>query len=245
MSQFAISSYGTSPTGVACVLADVVARSRRRSPSRRRRRRLSAAAAVFQKVQLTAGRSTVVATDFDVTRIAVTNPDVADAVVVQPREILIDGKKPGTVSLIVWGDDGTRRSTTSSSSSRSRPLEQQLHVLFPGEDVTVGDERGRDDPLRPVSSTNVMLRMGEIAAASLAEGAGHQPAAGAGRQREPAGDAAGALRRSEPPHADGGGPDAVRRPRSGSLARSTTQQFAAPDVRRRGRQPASWCSATS
>ena len=53
-------------------------------------------------------------TDFDITRIAVTNPAIADAVVVQPREILIDGKAPGTVSLIVWGADGARSSTTSS-----------------------------------------------------------------------------------------------------------------------------------
>ena len=35
------------------------------------------------------------ATDFDVTRIAITDPKIADAVVVQPREILIDGKAPG------------------------------------------------------------------------------------------------------------------------------------------------------
>ena len=77
------------------------------------------AAESFPKVRVTAGRSTVVPTDFDVTRIAVTNPAVADAVVVQPREILIDGKGPGTVSLIVWGP---RRacSTTWSSNSRSR-----------------------------------------------------------------------------------------------------------------------------
>src|SRR5499427_11046229 len=55
------------------------------------------------RVELTAGRSTVLATDFDITRIAVTNPAVADATVVQPREILIDGKAAGTISLIVWG----------------------------------------------------------------------------------------------------------------------------------------------
>ena len=33
----------------------------------------------FEKIQLTAGRSTVLTTDFDITRIAVTNPAVADA----------------------------------------------------------------------------------------------------------------------------------------------------------------------
>src|SRR5262245_45523284 len=57
----------------------------------------------IKRVALTAGRSTVIQTDFDISRIAVTNPAVADAVVVQPREVLIDGKSSGTVSLIVWG----------------------------------------------------------------------------------------------------------------------------------------------
>src|SRR4051794_28758880 len=57
----------------------------------------------IEKVALTAGRSTVLGSDFDITRIAVTDPAIADAVVVQPREVLVDGKMPGTVSLIVWG----------------------------------------------------------------------------------------------------------------------------------------------
>src|SRR6478609_5984143 len=63
----------------------------------------------YERVVVTSGRSTVVSTDFDVTRIAITNPDVADAVVVQPHELLVDGKKSGTVSLIVWGADVRRQ----------------------------------------------------------------------------------------------------------------------------------------
>ena len=69
----------------------------------------------FERVVLTAGRSTVLTTPFDVTRIAVTNPAVADAVVVQPREMLIDGKSAGTVSLIVWGANERRQYDSSSS----------------------------------------------------------------------------------------------------------------------------------
>ncbi len=119
----------------------------------------------FQKVQLTAGRSTVVSTEFDVTRIAITNPDVADAVVVQAREILIDGKKAGTVSLIVWGTTGRTQYDVIVEQPTST-LEQQLHMLFPGEDVTVGANDGATILSGQVSSTNVMLRMGEIATAS-------------------------------------------------------------------------------
>lgn len=120
----------------------------------------------YPKVQLTAGRSTVIPTEFDVTRIAVTNPEIADAVVVQPREILIDGKQAGTVSLIVWGS-ATRSQYDIVVEQPIAPLEQQLHSLFPGEDVTVSTSEGATILSGRVSSTNVMLRMGEIAAASI------------------------------------------------------------------------------
>ena len=75
----------------------------------RRPRRLRGTAE--ERVLLTAGRSTVLTTEFDITRIAVTNPAVADAVVVKPREVLVDGKGSGTVSLIVWGATSASTST--------------------------------------------------------------------------------------------------------------------------------------
>jgi pilus assembly protein CpaC len=120
----------------------------------------------FPKVQITAGRSTVVMTEFDVTRIAVTNPEIADAVVVQPREILVDGKKAGTISLIVWGATG-RTQYDVVVEQPVAALEQQLRALFPGEDVTVATSEGATILSGRVSSTNVMLRMGEIATASI------------------------------------------------------------------------------
>ena len=52
---------------------------------------------------LTAGRSTVLTTDFDIVRLAITDPAIADGLVVAPREVLVDGKAAGTVSLILWG----------------------------------------------------------------------------------------------------------------------------------------------
>jgi pilus assembly protein CpaC len=122
----------------------------------------------YERIILTAGRSTVLATDFDITRIAVTNPAVADAVVVQPREVLINGQAAGTVSLIIWGvarrvqyDVVVEQGVTT--------LQQKLQALFPGEDITatLNDEAlilsGR------VSSTSVMLRAAEIAQASASK----------------------------------------------------------------------------
>ena len=78
----------------------------------------------------------MLSTPFDVTRIAVTNPAVADAVVVQPREVLIDGKSAGTVSLIVWGGD-RRRQYDVVVDPGVTPLQQTFQKLFPGEDIRV------------------------------------------------------------------------------------------------------------
>jgi len=117
------------------------------------------------RVVLTAGRSTVLNTDFDVTRIAVTNPAVADATVVQPREILIDGKAPGTISLIVWG--GTQRLQYDIVVEQPTPaLEQQLKQLFPAESIGVAINADAIMLSGRVSSTEVMLRAAEVARAS-------------------------------------------------------------------------------
>jgi pilus assembly protein CpaC len=122
----------------------------------------------FERVLVTAGRSTVVPTDFSITRIAITNPEVADAVVVQPREILVDGKKPGTVSLIVWSSD-QRKQYDIVVEPAITTLEQQLQALFPGEDIAVSVSEEAIVLSGQVSSTNVMLRAAEIATASASK----------------------------------------------------------------------------
>ena len=86
---------------------------------------------------------------------------------VQPREILIDGKKAGTVSLIVWGSAGVRTQYDIVVEQPIAALEQQLHVLFPGEDVSVTASEGATILSGRVSNTKTMLRMGEITAASM------------------------------------------------------------------------------
>jgi pilus assembly protein CpaC len=127
-----------------------------------------AATAAVPRIVLTAGRSTVLETDFDITRIAVTNPAVADAVVVQPREILVDGKTAGTVSLIVWGAD-SRQQYDVVVQQEVTNLQQQLQALFPGEDIRVNASPEAIILSGQVSSNPIMLRAGEIAQATSAK----------------------------------------------------------------------------
>ena len=120
---------------------------------------------VYERISLTAGRSLVLTTDFDIVRIAVTNPAVADATVVQPREILIDGKAPGTISLIVWGG-GSRKQYDLVVDPGVASLQQQFQNLFPGEDIRVDMTEEALVLSGNASSNAVMLRAGEIATAS-------------------------------------------------------------------------------
>jgi pilus assembly protein CpaC len=113
------------------------------------------------QVSLTAGRSTILSTDFDVTRIAITNPEVADATVVRPREILIDGKAAGTISLILWGD-ARRVQYDVVVEQPVSALEQQLHRLFPAETIEVTSNADGIVLSGRVSSTQVMLRIAEV-----------------------------------------------------------------------------------
>lgn len=53
------------------------------------------------------GQSEVLSFKKPVTRIAISNPEVANANVISPLEVLIDGKESGTTTMVVWPDRGT------------------------------------------------------------------------------------------------------------------------------------------
>jgi pilus assembly protein CpaC len=119
-----------------------------------------------ERILLTAGRSTVVSTEFDITRIAVTNPAIADAVVVKPREVLVDGKGAGTVSLIIWGSD-TRKQYDVVVDTGVSLLQQNFEDLFRGEDINVAVTENSVILSGSVSNNDVMLRAAEIARAAF------------------------------------------------------------------------------
>ena len=121
-----------------------------------------------ERLVVTAGRSMVLSTEFDIVRFSITDPAIANASVVQPREVLIDGRAPGTISLILWGP-GIRRQYDVVVEPGISTLEQQLRALYPGEDIRLSYSNEALVLSGAVSSTEVMLRVGEIARASGSE----------------------------------------------------------------------------
>jgi pilus assembly protein CpaC len=59
-------------------------------------------------LSVTAGKSVLVESPAVIERVSVANADLAEAVVVTPREVLVNGKAPGETSLIVWQQGGNR-----------------------------------------------------------------------------------------------------------------------------------------
>ena len=57
-------------------------------------------------MQLLVGRSTVVSVGQPITRVSLTTPNVADAMVTSPQQLLLHGKAPGTISMFVWDRGG-------------------------------------------------------------------------------------------------------------------------------------------
>src|SRR5215467_14623768 len=57
-------------------------------------------------IKLVEGRGELLQFQKDVNRVAIAEPKIADAVIVSPREIMVNAKGPGGTTLMVWEADG-------------------------------------------------------------------------------------------------------------------------------------------
>jgi pilus assembly protein CpaC len=115
-------------------------------------------------LNLMVGRSTVIRMDRPITRVSLSTPDIADAMATSPYEVLVHGKMPGTISLLIWGDNG--RITTYDVSVRRdlSELSAQVKSQFPEEKISVSGN-GKDVVLAgSVSSKYIMDRAVQLAA---------------------------------------------------------------------------------
>jgi pilus assembly protein CpaC len=88
-------------------------------------------------VNLTVGRSTVIDVGVPIARVSLTSPDVADALVTSSAQLLVHGKTPGTISMFIWDRAGAiRRYDVTVQRDLSR-LVSQMAELFPGEHLSV------------------------------------------------------------------------------------------------------------
>lgn len=114
-------------------------------------------------IDLLVGRSTVLNLDRPIERVSLTTPDIADALVTTPQQLLIHGKAPGSISLFVWDRSGGIRTYEVNVRRDLSELKLQFEQLFPGEPVAVASN-GRDVVLSgAVSSKYVVEKAADVA----------------------------------------------------------------------------------
>lgn len=115
-------------------------------------------------VDLLVGRSTVLNIGATIARVSLTVPDIADALVTAPTQLLVHGKQPGTISLFVWDRAGAIKTFEVKVRRDLTPLVGHLKQLFPNEAITVMGS-GKDVVISgTVSSKYVIEKAAEVSA---------------------------------------------------------------------------------
>jgi pilus assembly protein CpaC len=98
----------------------------------------AAAQAPPGELHLLVGRSLVLTSPTRLTRVSVADPTIADALVVTPNQVLVNGKKVGTVSLVLWDENGQSQSFDVYVDLDVSGIAQKIQEAFPDEPVTIG-----------------------------------------------------------------------------------------------------------
>lgn len=110
-------------------------------------------------------KSLLINTTEPIKRISVTDPAVASAQPVTPTQILVHGKTPGEVSLVIWDEQERSRSFDLRVDVDVSACAEEEHRVFPDEQITVTPSRAAIVLSGHVSTEDVQKRAGELASA--------------------------------------------------------------------------------
>jgi pilus assembly protein CpaC len=111
------------------------------------------------------GKSLLINTTERLKRVSVTDPAVADALVVTPTQILVHGRAPGEVSLLIWDELERSRSFDLRVDVDVSATAEEEKRVFPDEQITVTPSRSAIVLSGHVSTEDVATKAGLIAQA--------------------------------------------------------------------------------
>ena len=109
-----------------------------------------------QVVSVSKGASALLVNTTAIQRFSIGDPQVAEAVVVSPTEVLINGKTLGTTSLFLWDNSGNIKLYSIEVTADAAGLQRYLTAVLEGEHVDV------------TASGNVVTLSGQVRDASMA-----------------------------------------------------------------------------
>ena len=110
-------------------------------------------------------KSLLINTTEPIKRISVTDPAIATAMPITPTQILVHGKTPGEVSLLIWDELERSRSFDLRVDVDVSACAEEEHRVFPDEQITVTPSRSAIVLSGHVSTEDVAKRAGELASA--------------------------------------------------------------------------------
>ena len=116
-----------------------------------------------QVVSVSKGASVLIVNQTPLQRFSVGDPSVAEAVVVSPTEILVNGKTLGTTSLVLWDNTGTPRLYSIEVTADAPGLERYLSALMPEENISVSASGNSVTLSGNVKDPNSVARAIEVA----------------------------------------------------------------------------------
>ena len=111
------------------------------------------------------GKSLLINTTERLKRVSVTDPAIAYPQVITPTQILVHGKAPGEVSLLIWDEVERSRSFDLRVDVDISACAEEERRVFPDEQITVTPSRAAVVLSGHVSTEDVSKRAGELASA--------------------------------------------------------------------------------
>jgi pilus assembly protein CpaC len=110
-----------------------------------------------QALHLLVGRSLVITSPARIKRVSLADPNIAEAIVVSPTQVLVNGKVPGGVSLLIWDETDQSQAFEVSVDIDVLGLSQKIHEVFPAE------------PVHIETSKDMVMLSGRISSAAVAD----------------------------------------------------------------------------
>jgi pilus assembly protein CpaC len=111
------------------------------------------------------GKSLLINTTERLKRVSVTDPAVADALVVTPTQVLVNGLAPGEVSLLIWDELERSRSFDLRVDVDISAASEEIHRIFPDEQISVTPSRSAIVLSGHVTTEDVAKQVGSVASA--------------------------------------------------------------------------------
>ncbi len=111
------------------------------------------------------GKSLLINTTERLKRVSVTDPSVADALVVTPNQVLVNGLAPGEISLLIWDEVERSRSFDLRVDVDITAAAEEIRRIFPDEKISVSPSRSAIVLSGHVTTEDTSKHAGAIASA--------------------------------------------------------------------------------